>query len=158
MRVKTAASPSPSTSKRTSRFWIVTIAKSSSRKLQQAVMRDLQAFDRDASLGCREIRAGPFDRDAAAEHPRDRRGAALVEQPDRAVAPGAERLMQACLIPGPQPGLAHDTAAKRQPRPRVPYRQLMHEIRCAAFRIGGDLEIRTEAFDFLKRAAEELQQ
>src|SRR3954470_17662212 len=40
----------------------------------------------------------------------------------------------------------------------MPHRKLMHEIRCAAFRIGGDLEIGTEAFDFLKRAAEELQQ
>src|SRR5205085_3722515 len=120
--------------------------------LLQTLVRDLQRLDGYRVLPGVELRPSPLGGETAEETPRNRRRTARREQNDRAVATCAERVGEALLVPPPQAGLAHHAALQRDARPSVPQRQLMRITVRAAFRIRGDLEIRTQAARFLERA------
>src|SRR5262245_9194747 len=104
-RAKTASSASPSTSKRTSRWWIVSMTllqvRGRQRHLGYPVMGDLQCFDGHGTLHGVEVWASPFHGQAGAEGPCQGGHSLRRQEHDGAVPPRAQGAGQSGEVPEP---------------------------------------------------------
>ena len=117
---------------------------------RQTLVSNFQALQYHAAFHRVQFGARPLGCQATAKLPGHHPFAAMVEQNNRTVSAGSQRLVQSDLVPMPQHRVAHKSVFQDDVGPAMSHRQLMHEIVGAAFWICRDFQIGAQAFRFLE--------